>query len=100
MESFELEGILKVCVAQLFCHEQLHEVLRAQSSLTSSVSKDEEPTISLGKLFQSFTFLTVKKFPPHIQSKSPLFSLRPFPLVLSIPPFPINASPLCGVSPG
>lgn len=47
MESFELEGILKVCVAQLFCHEQLHEVLRAQSSLTSSVSKDEEPTIFL-----------------------------------------------------
>ena len=44
MESFELEGILEGHLVQLPCtergHLQLHQVLRAPSSLTSSVSRD------------------------------------------------------------
>jgi len=44
IESFELEGILKGHLAHLSCNEQgrlqLHQVLRARSSLTLSVSRD------------------------------------------------------------
>jgi len=59
LESFELEGILKDYLVQLPCNEQgylqLHQVLRAQSSLIwmdIQVSRDGTSTTSLGNLFQ------------------------------------------------
>ena len=55
-EWFELEGTLRCHLVQLPCHEQghlqLHQVLRAPSSLTLSVSKDRAFTTSLGQLCQ------------------------------------------------
>jgi len=49
-ESFDLEGTLKGHLAQLPCseqgHLQLHQVLRAPSSLTLGVYKDRASTTS------------------------------------------------------
>ena len=54
MESFELEGILEGHLVQLPCtewgHLQLHQVLRAPSSLTSVVSRDGASTNEIMKL--------------------------------------------------
>jgi len=54
IESFELEGTLKRHPVRLPCNEQghseLHQVLRASSSLTLGVSSDEASTTSLGNL--------------------------------------------------
>ena len=56
-ESFELEGTLKghlvPCNEQ--GHPQLHQVLRALSSLTLVASKDRASTTSLDSLFQHLT---------------------------------------------
>uniref|UniRef100_A0A8C9L6Q9 Uncharacterized protein n=1 Tax=Pavo cristatus TaxID=9049 RepID=A0A8C9L6Q9_PAVCR len=67
-ESLELEGPSKGHLIQLPCNEQgqdleVHQVLRAPSSLTMSVSRDGASDTSLGNLFQCFTTLTVKSFP-------------------------------------
>ena len=64
MESFELEGILEGHLVQLPCtergHLQLHQVLRAPSSLTSVVSRDGASTTTLDNLCQCFTTLISK----------------------------------------
>ena len=56
IESFRLEGTLKGHLVQLSCneqgHPQLHQVLRALSSLTSGVSRDGASTTPLGNLCQ------------------------------------------------
>jgi len=53
-EKFELEGMLKGHLVQIPCSEhgppQLHQVLRAPSSLTLGVSRDGATTTSLGKI--------------------------------------------------
>ena len=60
---FELEGTLKGHVVQVPCneqgHPQLHQVLRAPSSLTLGICRDRESTTSLGNLCQYLTTLTV-----------------------------------------
>lgn len=52
IESFELEGTCKGHLVQLPSNEQghLHQVLRAQSSLTFSVSRNGASTTSVSKL--------------------------------------------------
>ena len=66
IELFELEETLKGHLVQIPCseqgHLQLHQVLRAPSSLTLRVSKDGASTTSLGNLCQCLTTSTVKKF--------------------------------------
>ena len=77
IELFELEGSLKSHLVQLPCNEQghlqLHQVLRAPSSLILSVSRDGAPITNLVNLCQCFTTLTVKKPFSYTQPKSPLF---------------------------
>mgnify|MGYP001858336940 CR=1 FL=1 len=62
-ESFELGGF-KCHLVQHPCNEQghlqLHQVLRAPSSLTLSVSSNGTSTTSLDNLFQCLTTLNVK----------------------------------------
>ena len=69
MESFELEETLKGHLAQLPCNEQrhlqLHQGLRAPSSLTFSISRDEASATSLGNLCQCFTTLSIKNLALH-----------------------------------
>ena len=69
-------------------HPQLHQVLRAPSSLTLGVSRDGASITSLGNLSQCLTFLNVKTFfrisSLHLSS----FSLKPF----SIPTDPTEES--------
>ena len=81
---FELEGTFKGHPVQLPCNEQghlqLHQVLRALSSLTLSVSSDGTLTTSLGNLCQCLTTLIVKSFFPYIQPEVPLFYPNCFPL--------------------
>ena len=66
IELFELEGTFKGYLVQLPCNEQghlqLHQVLRAPSSLTLSASKDGTPTTSLGSLLQCLTIFIVRFF--------------------------------------
>ena len=64
-------------------HPQLHQVLRAPSSLTLGVSRDGAPAASLGNLCQCLTTLSVNScfFTPSLNL--PSFSLKPFPLVSS-----------------
>ena len=87
MESFELEGTLKGHLVPLFCneqgHPQLHQELRAPSSLTLGVPKDETSTASLGNLCQCLTNLIIKNFFLISTPNLPCLSLKPFPLVLS-----------------
>ena len=68
IELFELEGILKGHLVQLPCNEQghlqLHQVLRAPSSLTLGVSRDRTYSTSLGNLCQCFTTLYCNIFLP------------------------------------
>ena len=63
---FELEGTLKGDPVQLPCseqgHIQLHQVLRAPSSLILKISKEGASTSSPGNLCQCLTALTVKNF--------------------------------------
>ena len=86
-ESLELKGIFKGRLVQLPYnkqgHLQLDQVLRAQSSLTLSVSKDGASTVPLDNLCQCLTALTVKDF--YLTSNLNLSSLdlKPFPHVLS-----------------
>ena len=76
VESLELEETFKGHLVQLPYsergHLQLHQVLRAPSSLTLNVSRDGAPTTSLGN--QSFLISNLNL---------PSFSLKPFPLVIS-----------------
>jgi len=62
---FELEGTLKDHLAPLpAMNRDSHSSISAQSpsSLTLDVSKNGEPTTSLGNLYQCLTTLTVKYF--------------------------------------
>ena len=63
-EWLEMEGTLKGHLVHLPCTEQgrlqCHQVLRAPSSLTLSVSRDRASTSSLGNLCQCLTTLIVK----------------------------------------
>ena len=75
-------------VIQLPCskqgHLQLHQVLRALSSLTLNVSRDRASTTSLGNLCHCLTTLIVKKNYFLISNLNLLsFHLKPFPLVQS-----------------
>ena len=87
MELLELEGNFKGHLVQLPCNEQghlqLHQVLRAPSSLTLSVSRNGASTTSLGNLCQCLTTLTVKNFYLISNLNLPSLSLEPFLLVLS-----------------
>jgi len=82
----ELEGTLRSHLVQLPCNEQghlqLHQVLRAPSSLTLGVSRVETSTTSLN-LLQCLTTLTLKN--SFLISILNLLSLdmKPFPLVQS-----------------
>jgi len=79
IEFYELKGTIKGHLVQLPCNEQghlqLHQVLKALSSLTFSVSRDGASTTSLGNLFH----LYCKKPFPYIQSKSLFLSETIFP---------------------
>ena len=83
-ESFKLEETLKGHLAQLPCNEQghlqLHQVLRAPSSLSLDVPKNRISTTSLGNLCQCLTTLIVKTFPLYPISVSPPFVWNHFPL--------------------
>ncbi|KAK4822133.1 LOW QUALITY PROTEIN: hypothetical protein QYF61_010256 [Mycteria americana] len=57
-------------------------LLRAPSNLSLNVSRDGASITSLGNLFQCFTILIVKNFFLISSLNLPLFSLKPFPLVL------------------
>ena len=87
IESFELEGTLKGHLFQVPCHEQghlqLHQVLRATSSLTLNIIRDGASTTSLGNLCQQLTIRIVKNlfFISNLNLSS--FSLEPFSFVLS-----------------
>jgi len=79
IELLDLEVMFKcpflgqhLCSAQ--GHPQLHQVLRALSSLTLPVCRGRTSTTPLGSLCQCLITFTVKDF-PYIQSKSTL-SLR------------------------
>jgi len=95
-ESFELEGSLKGHLVQLPGNEQghlqLHQVLRAPSSLTLSVSKGWDTTTSLGNPFQYLTTFIVKSYFLISNLNLPSFSLKPFlittdPVKESVPCF-------------
>jgi len=64
IEPFQLEGTLKGHLVHLPCnkqgHPQLHQVLRAPSSLTSNASMDGASTTSWAPRFQCLTILIVK----------------------------------------
>ena len=80
--AFELEGVtLKGHLVQLPCNVQgclqLHQVLRALSSLTLDVFRDGTSTTSLGNLCQCITTLTVKSKRKQKQKKKNPFSLYP-----------------------
>jgi len=79
-ESFELEGPLIGHLVRHPCTEQGHLQLTAPSSLTLSLSRDGEPTTSLGNLWQCLTTFTVKKLFPISNLNSPSSSLKPFPM--------------------
>ena len=76
MDLLELEGTLKGHLVQLPCSEQgnpqLHQVLRAPSSLTLGVCRDGAPTTSLGNLCQCITTLIVKNL-SHTSNLNLLF---------------------------
>jgi len=57
---------------------------RATSSLTLNASKDGASPTSLGNLFQCVTTLWVEHFLLMSNLNFPCFSLKPFPLVLSL----------------
>ena len=65
-EWLEMEGTLKGHLVHLPCTEQgrlqCHQVLRAPSSLTLNVSRDEASTNSLGNQLHCLTILIVKNF--------------------------------------
>ena len=83
----DLKGTLRGHLVQLPCsewgHPQLHQVLRAPSSLTLGVCRDGASTTSLGNWCQCFTTLTVKHFFLGSNLNLSCFSLKLFPLVLS-----------------
>lgn len=54
------------------------------SQMALSISKDGDPTISLGRLCQSSVALTVKKSFPMFRGSLLCFSLCPLPLVLTL----------------
>ena len=58
------------------------QLLRAPSSLVSSVSRDGPLTTFLGNLFQGFTTLMVQNFFPICSLNAPSLSLEPLLLVL------------------
>jgi len=64
-------------------HPQLHQVLRAPSSLTMNVSSNEAPTTTVGTLFQCLTALSVKSFLLITNLNLLSFSQSPFPPALS-----------------
>ena len=68
-------------------------LLRAPSSLTLSVSRDGEPTPSLGNLLQCLTTLIIKNLFLISNLNLPSFSWKPFPLVLSQPTLLQSLSP-------
>ena len=74
-QSFELEGAPKGHLVQLPCieqgHLQLHQELRAPSSLTLGVCRDGASTTSQGNLCHCLTTPIVKT--SYVQSKFPLF---------------------------
>ena len=87
IESFELDGTLKGHLIQPSCNEQGHlqldQVLRAQSSLTASVTRNGSSTTSLGSLCQCLTTLSVKNISLISSLNLSSFTWKPFPLVLS-----------------
>jgi len=85
--SSESEGTLKDHLVQLLCNEQEHlqfqQVLRAQSSLTFTVSTSGTSTTSTGDLFQSLATLNTKATFLTSGLNPAFLSLNPFLLVLS-----------------
>jgi len=88
-----LGGAHKGRLVQFLCnkqgHLQLHQVLRAPSSLTLGVSRDGASTTSLGNLCHCLTTRTVKNFFLISGLKLPSFSVIPFFLDL------LTADPVC-----
>ena len=86
-EWLEMEGTLKGHLVQLPCSEQgrlqCHQVLRAPSSLTLSVSRDRASTTSLGNLCQCLTALIVRHIFLTFNLNLPSFGLKLFLLVTS-----------------
>ena len=73
------------CFQRLLQHHQIKyqiRLLRAPSNLALNTSRDEESTPSLRNEFQHTTLS--KKLPPVFNLNLPSFSLKPFPLVLSL----------------
>ena len=84
-----MEGTFKGHLFQLPCneegHAQLDQFAQSPSSMTSSVSRDEAPTASLGNLCQCHPhFFLVSKLNLHKSTDLPYLSLKPFPLILSL----------------
>ena len=77
-------------------NRDIHQVLRAWSSLALKVFRDKASTTSLSNLFQCLTTLYCKKPFPYILSKSTLFyfeivsaSTTTDPAKESVPFFPV-----------
>ena len=73
-------------------------LLKAPSSLALNASRKGAFTTSLGNLFQCLTTLTVKNFFLTSSLNLPFSSLKPFPLVLSLPVLIKNNVKLCSLA--
>ena len=86
IELLDLEGTLKGHLVQPPCkeqgHPQLHQVLRASSSLTLGVSRDGASTNFLVNLYQCVTIFIVQNLFLISYLNLPSFSLKLFPLGL------------------
>lgn len=97
MESFEVEGTFKGHLVQLSCEEQeclqLHQMLKAWSSLTLSVFRDGASSIALGSLFEfAISSLFLKDL--HLREASALLLCEAF-VVSVLPGSLASCRPLC-----
>lgn len=86
-EWLRLEGILKVMQFQFLavgCLPPIRSGPRIPCNLSLSIFRVRAPTTSLGNLFQCLTSLWVKNFFLTPNVNFPSFSLKPFPLALSL----------------
>jgi len=87
IELFKFEGTFQRPSGPTPCkeqgHLQLHQVLRALSSLTFSVCRNGASTGSLGNLCHCLNTLTVRNFFLVFHLDLPAFSLKHFSVVMS-----------------
>ena len=101
IEWLGVEGTSRIIKFQLPCHRQGWKPLDqeldqvAQSPIQPGIKHWQGwPTAPLGNLFQLLTTLSVKNFPLASNLNLPSFSLKPFPLLLSLSTFVKLISPM------